>query len=61
MDNHPLRSEIIATALASAKWTNEMGCNFVTRLQEETGANIVDIANACSKHPREILRSWQSS
>lgn len=45
MDNHPLRSEIIATALAN-QMVNEMGCNFVTRLQEETGANIVDIANA---------------
>ncbi|MGB1279892.1 MAG: NAD-glutamate dehydrogenase, partial [Vibrio cyclitrophicus] len=45
MDNHPLRAEIIATALAN-QMVNEMGCNFVTRLQEETGANIVDIANA---------------
>ncbi|WP_086775762.1 NAD-glutamate dehydrogenase [Vibrio coralliirubri] len=45
MDSHPLRAEIIATALAN-QMVNEMGCNFVTRLQEETGANIVDIANA---------------
>ncbi|MDK9735783.1 NAD-glutamate dehydrogenase [Vibrio sp. D404a] len=45
MDNHPLRAEIIATALAN-QMVNEMGCNFVTRLQEETGADIVDIANA---------------
>ncbi|KZX67612.1 NAD-glutamate dehydrogenase [Vibrio sp. HI00D65] len=45
MDNHPLRAEIIATALAN-QMVNEMGCNFITRLQEETGANIVDIANA---------------
>ncbi|MGD8172593.1 NAD-glutamate dehydrogenase [Vibrio sp. TRT 21S02] len=45
MQEHPLRSEIIATALAN-QMVNEMGCNFVTRLQEETGANVVDIANA---------------
>ncbi|OBT12202.1 NAD-glutamate dehydrogenase [Vibrio sp. UCD-FRSSP16_10] len=45
MDDHPLRSEIIATALAN-DIVNEMGCNFVTRLQEETGASVVDIANA---------------
>ncbi|MHC6527233.1 NAD-glutamate dehydrogenase [Vibrio proteolyticus] len=45
MQNHPLRAEIIATALAN-QMVNEMGCNFVTRLQEETGANVVDIANA---------------
>jgi glutamate dehydrogenase len=45
MVNHPLRVEIIATALAN-QMVNEMGCNFVTRLQEETGASVVDIANA---------------
>ena len=45
MDNHPLRAEIIATALAN-QMVNEMGCNYVTRMQEETGAHIVDIANA---------------
>lgn len=45
MKNHPLRKEIIATALAN-QMVNEMGCNFVTRLQEETGANPVDIVNA---------------
>lgn len=44
-DNHPLKSEIIATALAN-QMVNEMGCNFVTRLQEETGASIAKIANA---------------
>ncbi|ENS5606904.1 NAD-glutamate dehydrogenase [Vibrio mimicus] len=45
MTNHPLRVEIIATALAN-QMVNEMGCNFVTRLQEETGSSVVDIANA---------------
>ncbi|WP_261817375.1 NAD-glutamate dehydrogenase [Vibrio gallicus] len=42
---YPLRKELIATVLAN-DIVNEMGCNFVTRLQEETGANVVDIANA---------------
>ncbi|PMH46498.1 NAD-glutamate dehydrogenase [Vibrio sp. 10N.286.49.B3] len=45
MDNHPLRSEIIATGLAN-QMVNEMGCNFVTRLQDETGASVSAIANA---------------
>jgi glutamate dehydrogenase len=45
MPNHPLRAEIISTMLAN-QMVNEMGCNFVTRLQEETGATVVDIANA---------------
>ncbi|MDF5119748.1 NAD-glutamate dehydrogenase, partial [Vibrio parahaemolyticus] len=53
MVNHPLRAEIIATALAN-QMVNEMGCNFVTRLQEETGASVVDIANAYSA-AREIF------
>ncbi|GAM75616.1 NAD-specific glutamate dehydrogenase [Vibrio ishigakensis] len=42
---YPLRKELIATVLAN-DIVNEMGCNFVTRLQEETGASVVDIANA---------------
>ncbi|WP_038174765.1 NAD-glutamate dehydrogenase [Vibrio pacinii] len=53
MNNHPLRAEIIATALAN-QMVNEMGCNFVTRLQEETGANVVDICNAYAAS-REIF------
>lgn len=53
MVNHPLRSEIIATALAN-QMVNEMGCNFVTRLQEETGASTADIANAYTSG-REIF------
>lgn len=44
MVKHPLRQEIIATALAN-QMVNEMGCNFVTRLQEETGASVTDITN----------------
>ncbi|OLQ88425.1 NAD-glutamate dehydrogenase [Vibrio panuliri] len=53
MENHPLRREIIATMLAN-QMVNEMGCNFVTRLQEETGASVVDIANAYAAS-REIF------
>ncbi|WP_375753985.1 NAD-glutamate dehydrogenase [Vibrio sp. HN007] len=44
-ENHPLKAEIIATALAN-QMVNEMGCNFVTRLEEETGAQVATIANA---------------
>lgn len=53
MANHPLRAEIISTCLAN-QMVNEMGCNFVTRMQEETGATVVDIANAYSA-AREIF------
>ncbi|WED23165.1 NAD-glutamate dehydrogenase [Vibrio sp. JC009] len=42
--NHPLKVEIIATSLAN-QMVNEMGCNFVTRLEEETGAEVTTIAN----------------
>ncbi|UTV29149.1 NAD-glutamate dehydrogenase [Photobacterium atrarenae] len=45
MDLHPLRQELIATSLAN-QMSNEMGCNFVTRLQEETGASVAEIASA---------------
>ncbi|KEY91325.1 NAD-specific glutamate dehydrogenase [Candidatus Photodesmus blepharus] len=45
MGSHPLRADIIATVIAN-QMVNEMGCNFVTRLREETGAHIVDIANS---------------
>ncbi|MGO3798896.1 MAG: NAD-glutamate dehydrogenase, partial [Vibrio casei] len=45
MIQHPLRQEIIATSLAN-QMVNEMGCNFVTRLQDETGASVIDITNA---------------
>ncbi|MCZ8485406.1 NAD-glutamate dehydrogenase [Vibrio lentus] len=54
MDNHPLRLEIIATAPAN-QMVNEMGCNFVTRLQEETGANIVEDMNATQRHVKSTV------
>ncbi|MBU3016944.1 NAD-glutamate dehydrogenase [Paraglaciecola agarilytica] len=45
MEQHPLRSEIIATKLTN-NLINDMGMNFVFRMQEETGATICEIANA---------------
>ncbi|PSW14818.1 NAD-glutamate dehydrogenase [Photobacterium sanctipauli] len=47
MEHHPLRKELIATSLAN-QMSNEMGCNFVTRLQEETGATVAEISSAYS-------------
>ena len=44
MQHHPLRAEIIATKLAN-KIGNDMGFNFVNRMQEETGATVTEIAN----------------
>ena len=44
MQQHPLRAEIIATKLAN-KIGNDMGFNFVNRMQEETGATVTEIAN----------------
>ncbi|MFQ3250621.1 NAD-glutamate dehydrogenase [Glaciecola sp.] len=45
MQDHPLRSEIIATKLTN-EMVNDMGLNFVYRLQEETGALIEQVAEA---------------
>ncbi len=45
MENHPLRSEIIATKLTN-NLVNDMGLNFVFRMKEETGATVEEIANA---------------
>ncbi|MDR9828676.1 NAD-glutamate dehydrogenase [Vibrio sp. FNV 38] len=53
MDSHPLKAEIIATALAN-QMVNEMGCNYVTRLQDETGASVIDVTNAYTA-AREIF------
>jgi len=47
MQEHPLRSEIIATKLTN-EMVNTMGLNFVFRMQEETGASIQEIADAYS-------------
>ncbi|OUR62288.1 NAD-glutamate dehydrogenase [Colwellia sp. 39_35_sub15_T18] len=60
MQHHPLRAEIIATKLAN-KIGNDMGFNFVNRMQEETGATIAEIANsytmACAVF--ELEDFWQ--
>lgn len=45
MNKHPLRKEIIATTLAN-QMSNDMGFNFVTRMQDETGASIIEITVA---------------
>jgi glutamate dehydrogenase len=47
MQEHPLRSEIIATKLTN-EMVNDMGLNFVFRLTEETGASNAEIAHAYS-------------
>jgi glutamate dehydrogenase len=47
MQEHPLRGEIIATKLTN-EIINDMGLNFVHRIREETGANVVQICNAYS-------------
>ncbi len=47
MEFHPLRAEIIATKLTN-NMVNDMGLNFVFRMQEETGATVDEIASAYS-------------
>ncbi|MFC4699467.1 NAD-glutamate dehydrogenase [Glaciecola siphonariae] len=47
MQEHPLQGEIIATKLTN-EIVNDMGLNFVFRLQEETGASESEIAHAYS-------------
>lgn len=47
MQQHPLKSEIIATKLTNFM-INDMGINFAHRLNEETGATFTDIAHAYS-------------
>ena len=60
MQEHPLRAEIIATKLAN-KLGNDMGFNFVNRMQEETGAGIAEVAN-CYTMASEVFdmeQVWQ--
>lgn len=60
MRQHPLRKEIIATKLTNAM-VNDMGLNFVHRLEEETGASIdhICIAYSVIKAVFEIDALWQ--
>ncbi|MBT1063767.1 NAD-glutamate dehydrogenase [Bowmanella sp. Y26] len=47
MTLHPLKGEIIATKLTN-NMINDMGLNFMHRLQEETGASVSEVVNAYS-------------
>lgn len=53
MTKHPLRAEIIATSLAN-ELVNDMGLNFVKRMQDETGATVADTA-ICYAIAREVF------
>ena len=59
MDNHPLRSEIIATKLAN-NIINDMGLNFVIRMMEETGApaSEVVICYSMASAVFEMSKTW---
>jgi glutamate dehydrogenase len=59
MQDHPLRGEIIATKLTN-NMVNDMGLNFVFRMQDETGAEVSEIANAYSivKGVYNIAELW---
>ncbi|PJG58650.1 NAD-glutamate dehydrogenase [Aeromonas cavernicola] len=50
---HPLRGEIIATRVANML-VNDMGLNFASRMQDETGASVADIA-CCFAMAREVF------
>lgn len=50
---HPLRAEIIATSLAN-ELVNDMGLNFVQRMQDETGASVAEAA-ICYTMAREVF------
>ncbi len=61
MQEHPLRSEIIATKLAN-NMINDMGLNFLWRMQEETGATVQEISNAYAvvKGVFEVDETWSA-
>ncbi|MDP5212173.1 NAD-glutamate dehydrogenase [Pseudoalteromonas tunicata] len=60
MDNHPLRSEIIATKLAN-NIINDMGLNFVIRMMEETGSSAAEVVTCYSMASGvfEMSKTWQ--
>lgn len=58
MNNHPLRKEIIATKLAN-NIVNDMGLNFMIRMNEETGANEAEIA-LCYSIASEIFQMHET-
>ena len=53
MVDHPLRAEIIATSLAN-ELVNDLGLNFVQRMQDETGASVAEAA-ICYTMAREVF------
>ncbi|MCL1078491.1 NAD-glutamate dehydrogenase [Parashewanella spongiae] len=53
MASHPLRGEIIATSLAN-EIVNNLGMNFVQRMQDETGATVAEIG-ICYTIAREVF------
>ncbi|MBL1415945.1 MAG: NAD-glutamate dehydrogenase [Moritella sp.] len=61
MQDHPLRNEIIATQLAN-EIINDMGLNFVGRMQDETGSPVVEIAKCfvISKHVIGMENMWDA-
>ncbi|UBO75817.1 NAD-glutamate dehydrogenase [Aeromonas rivuli] len=50
---HPLRGEIIATRVANML-VNDMGLNFATRMKDETGASVAEVAT-CFAMAREVF------
>ncbi|MUN36652.1 NAD-glutamate dehydrogenase [Actinomadura litoris] len=61
MDRHPLRREIITTAVVN-DLVNNSGSTFVFRMNEETGASSSDIARAylVAREVFEMPRFWRS-
>ncbi|MEO3822216.1 NAD-glutamate dehydrogenase [Actinomadura sp. B10D3] len=61
MDRHPLRREIITTAVVN-DLVNASGSTFVFRMNEETGASSPDIARAylVAREVFEMPRFWRS-
>jgi glutamate dehydrogenase len=61
MQNHPLKSEIVATKLAN-NMINDMGVNFAFRMEEETGAKISEIVDAytVAKEVFDMGTLWES-
>jgi len=50
---HPLRGEIIATRVANML-VNDMGLNFASRMKDETGASVAEVA-CCFAMAREVF------
>ena len=55
MESHPLKREIIATAVTNAT-INRMGATFIMRMQEDTGRSAADVAKAYTIG-REVLNA----